>query len=90
MRSRYAAFAMGNADYLRATWHDATRPESIEIDPDQEWIGLKIKDATNEGNEAFVAFEARSQIGGRTHVLVECSRFVREDERWFYVAGDLT
>lgn len=89
MRSRYAAFALGNAAYLKGTWHVSTRPERIDIDPGQEWLGLKVKAATSDGNEAHVAFEARSRVGGRTQVLAERSSFLRENGRWFYVAGDV-
>ncbi|WP_275423743.1 YchJ family protein, partial [Virgisporangium ochraceum] len=28
MRSRYSAFALGDADYLLRTWHPTTRPRS--------------------------------------------------------------
>ncbi|MCB0909908.1 MAG: SEC-C domain-containing protein, partial [Nocardioidaceae bacterium] len=34
MRSRYAAYAVGDAGYVFRTWHPRTRPEHIELDPD--------------------------------------------------------
>jgi SEC-C motif-containing protein len=37
-----------------------------------------------------VAFEARSTLRGRVHRLVETSRFVREDGRWYYLDGDVS
>ena len=47
--------------------------------------------ATNTiGDNATVAFIARSRIGGDAHVLSEVSRFVRDDERWRYVDGELS
>jgi SEC-C motif-containing protein len=32
MRSRYTAFARGDAAYLRVTWHPSTRPAELALD----------------------------------------------------------
>jgi SEC-C motif-containing protein len=85
MRSRYAAFALRDADYLLATWHPSTRPARIDFTPDQEWLSLKVEAKTADGDRATVTFTARSRIGGSSHVLHETSRFVREGGRWLYV-----
>ncbi len=37
MRSRYAAYASGEADYLFRTWHPRTRPVNVIIDADIAW-----------------------------------------------------
>jgi SEC-C motif-containing protein len=42
-----------------------------------------------DADHAEVAFVARSRVGGKGQRLEECSRFVREDGRWFYVDGDI-
>src|SRR3954451_2604667 len=42
MRSRYSAFARGDAAYLLATWHPATRPRTLTLDPSVRWTGLEI------------------------------------------------
>lgn len=42
MRSRYSAFAVGDADYLRATWHPSTRPADLDLDDDVEWRRLDV------------------------------------------------
>ncbi|PRC56851.1 hypothetical protein C6A85_36520, partial [Mycobacterium sp. ITM-2017-0098] len=42
MRSRYSAFAVGDADYLWRTWHPRTRPDTVEIDPGVVWTGLQV------------------------------------------------
>lgn len=89
MRSRYAAFALGDAAYLMATWHASTRPVRLDLDPTQDWLALKITGAERQGDQATVSFEARSKIGGRVHVLAETSRFVGEGGRWFYVDGEV-
>ncbi|MEZ5850655.1 MAG: YchJ family metal-binding protein [Hyphomicrobiaceae bacterium] len=89
MRSRYAAFAMGNADYLMATWHPSTRPATLALTPGQAWIALRVIATRTDGERATVRFNARSRIGGQGHVLEETSRFVREDGRWYYVDGEI-
>ena len=89
MRSRYAAFVMENAAYLSDTWHASTRPATIAFDPGQQWLALRITETRREGEQGWVAFEARSRIGGRTQVLKERSRFVYIDQCWFYVDGDI-
>ena len=81
MRSRYSAFAVGDAAYLRATWHPATRPRRVEATG--RWLRLEVLEATGglldtEGRVRFRAHEA----GG---VVEEDSRFVREGGRWVYV-----
>lgn len=87
MRSRYAAFALRNADYLGATWHASTRPAHLDFTPGQEWLALKVEAARTDGEAATVTFTARSRIGGTSHVLRETSRFVRQGGRWWYVDG---
>jgi len=86
MRSRYSAFVVGDPAYLLATWHERTRPRSLELDPDARWTGLEIV-ATSGGSmldtEGTVAFRA-SRVDG---VQAERSRFVRENGRWFYLDG---
>jgi SEC-C motif-containing protein len=90
MRSRYSAFAVGSADYLMTTWHPATRPVSLNLDPAVQWRRLRILGLTAgtkhdvAGTVEFVAHYWDSEHGqyGRQH---ENSRFAREDQRWFYV-----
>ncbi|NMG63711.1 hypothetical protein GPA19_01930 [Azoarcus indigens] len=92
MRSRYTAYAQRNADYLLATWHATTRPVTLDLDDSApaKWIGLRIlRHRDTAPNRAEVEFLARYRVGGRAHRLHENSRFVREDERWFYVDGDM-
>ncbi|MBA4175102.1 MAG: hypothetical protein C0505_00845 [Leptothrix sp. (in: Bacteria)] len=91
MRSRYSAYALGLADYLRDTWHAGTRPaEPITFEPGQRWLGLEVRrHVLIDAEHALVEFVARSKRGGRATRLHETSRFVREAGRWFYVDGDL-
>lgn len=89
MRSRYSAYVHELGAYLRETWHPHTRPaEPPVFEPGLRWLGLEIKRHTPQGDDrAEVLFVARSKLGGRAHRLQECSRFVREAGRWYYLDG---
>jgi SEC-C motif-containing protein len=88
MRSRYSAFAVGDADYLLRTWHSTTRPESRDHHPAQRWLGLTVLDTRKGGADdptGTVEFRAIYRQAGRTDELHERSRFVRESGNWVYV-----
>ncbi len=92
MRSRYTAFTLGDAHYLRATWHPDTRPASLEAPPGLQWLGLEIvrTEGGGEGDDqGIVEFVARSRSGGRAQRLHEVGRFLREQGRWYYVDGEI-
>lgn len=86
MRSRYAAYVLGEADHLFRTWHPRTRPADVTPDPRVRWTGLEVLDATEDGDAAEVEFRA-SYDGGAMH---ERSRFERRAGRWLYVDGDVS
>jgi SEC-C motif-containing protein len=90
MRSRYSAFVLEHADYLLATWHASKRPLSIDFDPGVKWLGLEVRQhRLLDAVHAEVEFVARQKNPGSPAVrLHERSRFVREQERWYYVDGD--
>lgn len=97
MRSRYSAFAVGDAEYLAGSWHPGTRPASLDVEDDLSWTGLEILD-TEQGQpgdtRGVVEFRAHFQQGhGRAAdrgVLHERSRFVFQSGRWWYLDGVLT
>jgi SEC-C motif-containing protein len=90
MRSRYSAFVLEREAYLIATWDPSTRPASVALDPDMKWLGLSIRDSTVTGPDtAEVEFVARSRFEGRGQRMHERSRFIRREDRWFYVDGDM-
>jgi SEC-C motif-containing protein len=89
MRSRYSAFVLGNQPYLLATWHPSTRPATLELDTDAQWLGLQVRDdQTLDDDHAEVEFVARYRLGGKAVRLHERSRFVHEAGVWWYVDGD--
>lgn len=86
MRSRFSAFALGDADYLVESWHPSTRPTVLELDRDVRWLRLDILDRVAGGPLAttgIVEFEAHYAGGSQR----ERSEFVREAGRWYYVAA---
>ncbi|NDL62454.1 YchJ family protein [Acerihabitans arboris] len=96
MRSRYTAFAQRNIDYLVATWHpdcqaSRWRAELAGQCAATQWRGLTLREesAGKNAQEGFVEFIARffdvqRQRPGFIH---ERSRFVRMDDRWYYIDG---
>ena len=90
MRSRYSAFVRGDQAYLLATWHASTRPTTLELEMATKWLGLEVKQHRATGEHcAEVEFVARFRVAGRALRQHECSRFVREDSRWFYLDGSV-
>jgi SEC-C motif-containing protein len=90
MRSRYSAFAVGDANYLTATWHPDTRPSHLELDSDRRWTGLQILGTTAGGlfdTAGTVEFRASYRLGSRDRAQHENSRFAREAGQWRYVDG---
>ena len=91
MRSRYSAYVLGLEQYLLATWHASTRPAFLNLPADaaSKWLELEVRrHQVQDASHATVEFVARYRVGGRGHRLHELSHFVREDGRWYYVAGE--
>ena len=93
MRSRFSAFAVGDGDHLRRTWHASTRPADLTLDDDVHWYRLDVL-ATSSGGPfdtaGTVEFEAFYRGAGGRGSLREVSRFVRGADGWQYVDGDVT
>lgn len=90
MRSRYSAFVLDDLDYLLDTWHVSSRPARLDgNEAGVKWLGLQLRDHTSQDAcHATVEFIARFRHNGKATRLHELSRFIREDNRWFYVDGD--
>lgn len=101
MRSRYAAFALGEADptlredcvrYLVATHHPDHRSPDLAAElramvPATRWLGLEVTGAEEDGDAATVTFVARFEQGGVQGELRERSSFERARGRWLYTTG---
>jgi SEC-C motif-containing protein len=81
---------MGRADFLRATWHPAHCPETLDLDeaPKPQWLGLTLLgSAQTDARHATVTFVARFKRNGRARRLHEISEFVQTPAGWLYVKG---
>ena len=97
MRSRFAAFACGLAQYVM----DTTHPEGSAYEPDgaawkrsiltfsgeTQFDGLAILATAENGDEGFVTFKASLTQGSNDASFTERSRFLRRDGRWTYHSG---
>ncbi len=86
MRSRYSAYAEHDEAYILSTWHASTRPQSLSVNEDSavQWIRLKVMQCSQD----TVEFMAWYKLNGKAHKLHEHSRFIYENQRWYYVDGD--
>ncbi len=82
MRSRYAAYALADSDYVRRTWHPDTVPSDLDLNDGVKYTGLRI----HRAEESEVEFTASMKgPGGQAHRMRERSRFVQWDGRWVYL-----
>lgn len=94
MRSRYAAYALGDADYIMATTHpggphhqtdaDAWRGDVRAFCKATRFTGLEILEAHDD----VVVFRAGLKQRGEDASFVERSTFARDDGRWKYLEGE--
>jgi SEC-C motif-containing protein len=99
MKSRYSAYAKGQAVYIINTTHK-THEEYLE--DVNEWFkhinefieitqfkGLNIIDYQEHENEAYVIFQALLTQHGINSSFTERSRFVKENGIWYYQGGEI-
>ena len=91
MRSRYTAFSKTDNEYLLASWARKTRPKQLDTDEAPvKWIGLEVLE-TEEGSvtdsSGTVSFIASFIVSGHLCHLQEKSRFIKEEDVWFYLDG---
>ena len=97
MRSRYAAYVVGNIDYIALTNDPVSKDEfdreaSEAWSKKSEWLGLEVI-ATKAGQPGDtvgeVEFTARYKVDGKemAHHEVSRFRFDQKADRWFYSDG---
>jgi SEC-C motif domain protein len=82
MRSRYSAFAVGDAGYLLRTWHPSGRPRTLSLDPALRWTRLAVLETCDGGLfdvTGTVQFRAMYVQQGQRGVLAETSRSGKTD-----------
>ena len=99
MRSRYAAFALGEGEYLVRTLHDdhsdrglprADLLRSLRGAKDRlRYPSLAILDERRKGETGEVLFAAGIVENGRDNSFVELSDFERAGGGWRYLSGIL-
>lgn len=92
MRSRYVAYVQQNIGWLLQTWHPSSRPPDLAASlaaSRSEWLGLNIisSETGTDGQSGYVTFCARYAENQQRGFIYERSRFIREDQRWYYIDG---
>jgi len=99
MRSRYCAYALDLSDYIIRTTHRDNEHyksdhrlwsnELHQFSAASKFDGLKIIEFVDGEDSASVTFEASIHMGDTDASFSEKSTFVKEDNRWFYRAGEI-
>jgi SEC-C motif-containing protein len=91
MRSRYAAYALGEIDWILATHEGRVDRASTEAwSKRSEWLGLEILSRHAGGpddDEGEVEFVARFRVAGKEQRHHERARFRKRNGRWIYADG---
>lgn len=96
MRSRYVAYCTGDVGYLVKTRHPSKRHFDDQINllksvKSTVWASLTVV-GTHQGSQndtsgyvEFIAIHSKPEWGQ----LHERSRFIKQNDRWFYVDGEI-
>ncbi len=95
MRSRYAAFVLGELDHLDRTHapeirDDFNRAEAERTAAEVEWAGLEVLSAEEEDDAGKVGFYIRFRREGQELGQYELASFRREDGHWLYEGGEVS
>lgn len=92
MKSRYCAYALNQAKYiLKTNYKNKDNIESIkEFSKNTTFQKLEIIEFIDGDKEAFVTFKANLMTNGKDSSFTEKSRFIRENNIWFYVDGEIS
>lgn len=97
MRSRYSGFFLKLEGYLLTSWHIDTRPKDIKLDDHTQWKRLEILKAETDDGKSIdgktnpkgqVHFKAYYKEHNQWFLVEEKSRFLFENNHWFYHSGD--
>lgn len=99
MRSRYSAYALGNADYIIATTHpdhvergkplSKWKSEIESFSKQSRFLSLKVQSFQDGEDTATVSFSAALEQNKRHTTLREKSLFKKVAGRWLYLSGEL-
>ena len=93
MRSRFTAFCRDEMDHLRDSMVEEHRAEFHAEDvrrwnKETTWLDLEILETSTDGDTGMVRFRIGFRHKGGTQNVTERSRFVRRENRWFYLDGE--
>ena len=96
MRSRYAAYALGQVDYVLKTTHPdgphhgryGQREQVEAFCRDTSFDGLTVLESSEQGDRGYVSFRAALTQRGADASFGEKSLFFRVDGRWLYHSGE--
>lgn len=93
MRSRYSAFALGVYKYIVKTTHESTRDTDInsikDFSKQTVFQNLEIIEFIDDKKEAYVTFRASLMSNEKDSSFTEKSKFLYEQDRWYYVDGEI-
>ncbi len=93
MRARYCAYVLGLVDFIIHTYHPSCHAEqdkkAIQAASKTKWQALEVIKSTlsPDGTEGFVEFKAFYIENNQRQCLYEKSRFLYEQNQWFYFDG---
>ena len=89
MRSRFSAFQLRDAAYLKDTWDPIKRPKQLDFSKDERaWSALEVVSTIGgqvQDERGVVEFKAKYELGDDTYLFHEISRFSRQNGQWFYL-----
>lgn len=98
MKSRYSAYAVSNSNYIINTTHQNNPDYTTDTASWNEDIllfckhtkfeKLEILDFIDDENESFVTFKATLIQDKKDVSFIEKSRFLKVNDKWFYVDGE--
>jgi len=94
MRSRYTAYAIGDAQYIFDTY--ATKQKTVitlaniqEGIDQNKWVKLVIQPSDNATVQNIVEFSAFYLVDSQLYEMRESSNFIKEGNVWRYVDGTI-
>ena len=97
MRSRYTAYVKNEIEYLGASLHPDYRQDwdlvaTKKWAQESEWLSLKVIDKGQQDENStvdYVEFITQYKENGVKKSHHEISRFMKIDDHWFYVDGNM-
>ncbi|MDO4911171.1 MAG: YchJ family metal-binding protein [Corynebacterium sp.] len=104
MRARYSAYVVGDAEFIRSTWSERTRPDVVHLDPTVTYTRLEVHSTIGgpfdvEGKVHFTAYyevhlphQDLSKEPPEKYSMTEFSIFDRDPvtNRWQYLEGEVS